>query len=177
MIDTIKGRIFAIILLLAGQTILFPLYAQQPVNTDAGVYPSADEFIQTSNEFVGEPVVTGGFVLKTDPLIIKVETTRGMYKVKITQDDLSPAKGDKVRVYGRLIAPNTIASIHSFVVPQGGLLYTWGISLFAGLWVLFRLIRHWTVDLSNLGFYHRKTPLSIWGVIYTIFPQRGDEDA
>ena len=175
MIETAKSRLFVIILLLACQAILFPMFAQQPVNSDVGVYANQDEFIQTPNQYIGEQVVTGGFVQQTNPLLIEVETTQGTHDVTITSAGLSPRKGDKVRVYGILTAPKTIESSNAFVVPQGGLWYTWSVSFFAGLWVLFRLIRYWTVDLSSLSFYSRETPLSIREIIHSI-PRQGGKD-
>lgn len=177
MIETARGRIILIALLLIGHTVLFPFYAQQPVNPKAGVYPDQDEFIENSDRYVGERVVTGGFVRQASPIVIEVETTQGTHNITVSGTNLSPSLGDKVRVYGTLTAPRTINSINAFVVPQGGLWYTWGISFLAGIWVLIRLIRHWRINLSRLSFSRRDTPLTARQAFVTIVSKGGDDNA
>lgn len=177
MNNTANGRLLLVVVLLIGHAMLFPLFAQQPVTPDAGVYADSDEFILTPNQYISEPVVTGGYVQQTTPIIIQAETSQGAYNITLTDTNLSPSTGDKVRTFGTLTAPKTVKSIYSFVVPQRGLWYTWGISFLAGIWVLARLIQHWTVNLSRLSFSRRDTPLTAREVGAMIESMRGDDDA
>lgn len=158
-------RVISILLLITGQALLCPLYAQQPANRDAGVYPAMETVFETPDQYRGTPVATGGFVTGTDPITISVETTRGSHAVTILGTELSPAVGDKIRVFGTLTGPRTIRSQHAFVVPQTGLWYTWSVSFLAGLWVLSRLLRHWRFEYARVRFCRRETPLSLQEVI------------
>lgn len=177
MIETARLRLFLILLVLAGHVILFPLYAQQPVNQDAGVFPGSDEFIESPEQYRGDSVVTGGIVQQTSPIVIEIETTQGTHTVTVTGITSTPSVGDKIRIYGTLTAPQTINSINAFVVPQAGLWYTWGISFFAGMWTLLRLIRHWRLNLSQLSFSRRDTPLTFRQAFATMTVKRGDDNA
>jgi hypothetical protein len=125
------------------------------------VLPTENKFIESANQFLGGPVVTSGIVQETTPLVIKVETNQGKHQVRITDSGLSPDPGHKVRVYGILTESRKIQALNVFIVPQSGLWHTWTISFVAGLWVLFRLVRHWTVDISALCIYRQESPLSI----------------
>nr|WP_283102357.1 hypothetical protein [Haloplanus sp. XH21] len=146
---------------MVGQVALFPAFAVQPVNEDAWVLPDEDEFVDDPQPYLGERVVTGGIVQATDPVVIRVGTTSGTHRVTITEAAITPARGDKVRVYGTLTEPTTIRAQSAFVVPPQGRWYAWGISFLAGLWVLGRLCRHWTVNRSTLGFEPRDDPLTV----------------
>jgi hypothetical protein len=174
---TARGRILAVALVLTGLALLCPVYAQQPVNPELGVYPEPDDFIASPEPFVGDAVTTDGFVQQVSPLVIEVETPHGASDVTITSSELRPEVGDKVRVFGTLTDPRTIRSHHAFVVPQGGLWYTWGVSFLAGLWVLGRLIRHWTVDVARLRFQRRDDSLSLRALLAAWRSRGGDRGA
>jgi hypothetical protein len=119
MLHTANGRIFVILLLLTGLAVLCPLYAQQPVNPELGVYPDDDEFGETPEQYIGDTVVIGGIVQQVSPLIIKIETTQGPREIMIVDTALRPEVGDKVRVFGILTATGTVRSLNGFVVPHG----------------------------------------------------------
>lgn len=177
VIDSARTRILIIVLLLAGQAALFPLYAQQPVNEDAWVLSGASVAIESPDRHLGQRVTTGGIVVDPSPLVIRVETDTGTHRISITDSGLDPERGDKVRVYGVVTGDRTIRAIHAFVVPRRGLWYTWTVSFIAGLWVLTRLIRHWTIDLATLSFRPRRTPLSIQALVHSHGPWGGEGDA
>ena len=177
MFRTARGRAGAVILLLAGLAVLCPLYATQPVNPEMGVYPDEEEFIQSPDPYLGDAVATGGDVQQVSPLVIEVETTQGKHDVTITDSELRPDVGDKVRVFGMLTDPRTIQSQYAFVVPPSGQWYAWTVSFLAGLWVLARLIAHWTVDISQLSFQRRSEPLSTRTLLTAWGSTDGDRDA
>lgn len=161
MLDSRSARLGLVLLLLVAQAALFPLHATQPVNEDAWVLAGEEEFVVSPEQYVGDRVDTGGVVQSLDPLVIRVEALGGTHPVTITDTTLDPEVGDKVRAAGVLTAPGTIRATNAFVVPERGRWYAWGISFLAGVWVLGRLIRHWTVDWATLGFEPRETPLSL----------------
>lgn len=161
MLETARARIMLICLLLLGQAALFPLYAVQPVNEDAWELADETEFLDDPDRYLDGPVESGGIVQDADPVVIRVDTTDRTERVTITAATIEPELGDKVRVYGTLVEPATIDAHTAFVVPQQGRWYAWGISFLAGLWVLARLIRHWTVEWSTLGFEPRTEPLTV----------------
>jgi hypothetical protein len=177
MLRTASGRAVAVAVLLAGLVLLCPLYAAQPVNPEAGVYLTGNEFTQSPAQYLGDAVVTQGSVQQTSPLVIKGETTHGTAEVTVIDSDLRPESGDKVRVFGTIPGPDTIQTVNGFVVPQSGLWYTWVVSFLAGLWVLGRLIRHWTVDVSRLRIRRRDSPLSLRTRLTAWRSHRGDQRA
>ncbi|MFC6874552.1 hypothetical protein [Halobellus marinus] len=156
------------------QMALFPVFAVQPVNPDAWVLPDEEEFLEAPQEYLGDRVETQGIVRETAPIVIHTRTTSGTHRVTILRTSIDPDRGDKIRVYGTPTAPNTIQATNAFVVPPRGRWYAWGISFLAGLWVLARLIRQWTVDRSTLGFQPREEPLSVTELIRT---DREESDA
>jgi hypothetical protein len=144
-----------------GHTVLFSWYAQQPVNPDAGVYPAKSAVVEHPEQYLGEQVAVEGIVRETEPIVIAVRASDRTARVTITSAAYAPEVGDKLQVYGTLIAPTTIESINGFAVRDSGLWYAWIISFLAGLWVLFRLIRHWKLDLNRLRFTRREDPLTL----------------
>jgi hypothetical protein len=161
MFDTAASRVLVVGLLLAGHMALMPLFATQPVNPSAGVFPTEDEFTTTPDSYLGETVTSGGIVQTTAPLRIEVHTPTGTDQITIVGTALTPEVGDNVRVQGTLVGPTTIRATRAFVVTQQGLWYTWSISFLAGLWVLARLVRHWTVDSQTLAFHPRDQVYSL----------------
>jgi hypothetical protein len=183
MFETARSRILLVLVLCAGQTLLFPLYAEQPVDRGSWVLPSGSDIIDNPDQHRGQEVVVGGFVEETDPIVARFQTRTGTHRITITGGEFDPKPGDKIRVHGTLVEtdPLTVDIIHAFVVPQAGLWYTWGISFIAGLWVLSRLVRHWRIDRSTLGFEPRETPLftrhTITSVLKTLDPRDSSTDA
>jgi hypothetical protein len=161
MLDTPRARIVIVCLLLFGHGLLFPLYAVQPVNEEAWVFADETEFLDDPDRYLNDPVVSGGIVQDTDPIVIRVKTTGGTNLVTVTDTTITPKVGDKLRVFGTLIGPSTINAQNAFVVPQQGRWYAWGISFLAGIWVLTRLLRHWRVEWSTLGFEVRTELLTV----------------
>lgn len=178
MIETARFRLLLVAILLVGQCMLFPLYAQQPVNSEVWVLPGTEDFIEDPNRFLGNRVVSEGFVQTTDPMVIEATADGARYAVTLERNDFSSSIGDKVRVYGELTGPRTIRVLNGFAVPPGGLWYTWIVSLLAGIWVLGRLIRHWRVDIRTPGFRPSEHIESIREILRRVrTKKRGDSDA
>jgi hypothetical protein len=168
MIDTARGRIAVVLLVLAVHILLFPVYAAQPVNPDAGVFPGNDDVIETPDRYVGDRVTVSGDVRQTEPLTISVDAKGDTIRVTITDADASPASGDFLRVYGFLEGPQEISAIETLVVPSSGRWYAWTVSALAGLWVLARLLAHWRVDTDTLAFEPRDRARSLLGTLRSL---------
>jgi len=138
MIDSASGRILAVWVLLCALAGLAVLHGTQPTNPDAGVYPDTEELVTDPDRYVGERVTAYGVV----------------------DADVDAEPGDRFRVYGVLEAPGRVRAIEAFTVPPRGLWYAIGISFLAGLWVLARLVAHWTVDPRRLALHPRERPLT-----------------
>jgi len=162
MIETAPKRAAAIAVLLLVQCAFFPLYASQPVNPSAGVYPGPEEFLPSPDEYTGRQVVVTGFVRDISPVELAVGTSSGPKRLVVTGISRELAAGDKVRVQGTLIAPATVDASTTVVVGQRSRLLTWGVSLIAALWVLGRLVRDWRIEWgSGAAFVPRETPRSV----------------
>lgn len=165
MLDSTRGRVLAVCCLLAVQASLFPLYAQQPIDPAAHVYPEGPDVADDPSQYVGDRVSLTGVVAGTEPLVVRVETADGAMTVRVVDHALSPERGDKIRVFGTLTATDELSATDGFVVPPRGRWYAWGISFVAGLWVLVRLVAHWRVRPATLGFSPRETPATVRGLI------------
>ena len=177
MIDTRRARIVAVAVLLAAHVALFPAFAAQPVNQDAGVLPGEEEFLNSPDQYLGTQIETGGIVVEQSPLTIRVETTRRTEELHVRGLETTPEPDDKIRVAGTLREPTIIEAQRGFVVPQRGRWYAWGISFLAGLWVLARLVRHWRVEYATLGFVPRHRSLTIRDIAWWTREDEGGDDA
>lgn len=177
MLDSKGVRIGLVCLLFVAQAALFPLYATQPVNERAGMLPNEEEIVENPDRYIGQRVEVTGIVETVAPLVVRVEAAGETHEITITDTSLNPAVGDKIRLTGTLRTPRTIRAANGFVVPERGRWYAWGISFLAGLWVLGRLIRHWTINRAMLGFEPRGAPLSLKDMGRTDGTEEGSRDA
>jgi len=160
MIDSASGRILAVWVLLCALAGLAVLHGTQPTNPDAGVYPDTEELVTDPDRYVGERVTAYGVVRDTDPLVAVLEHGDRAVAYEVVDADVDAEPGDRFRVYGVLEAPGRVRAIEAFTVPPRGLWYAIGISFLAGLWVLARLVAHWTVDPRRLALHPRERPLT-----------------
>lgn len=168
VIETANGRILVVALLLASHSVLFSMYAQQPVNPEAGVYPGGSTVVENPDRYLGKHVVMEGIVQEPSPTVIAVHTSDGTTMITVTGTGFTPETGDKLRVFGTLSDPGTVESESGFAVPERGFWYTWSISFLAGLWVLVRLLRHWKLDVSHMRFSRRDRPLTLREIKSTV---------
>jgi hypothetical protein len=68
-------------------------------------------------------------------------------------------------VFGVVSPDRTIGAENAFVVPAVGPLYARGISFLAGLWVLFRVVRRFRFDRTELGLVRRERPLPVRSLV------------
>jgi len=156
MIDSTTSRILAVGLLLCGLAGLSALHAVQPTNPEAGMYPQSEELVMEPDRYVGERVTAYGIVRDTDPLVAVVEYGDRDVPYEVVGADVDARPGDRLRVHGVLDAPGRIRAIEAFAVPPQGLWYAFGSSFLAGLWVLGRLVAHWTLDPRRLALSPRE---------------------
>lgn len=159
MLDSPRGRLAALSVLLAVLFGLLVWYGSLGPAPALGNYPSEEHFGPHPDRYVGDRVATTGRVVATDPVRIEVRygaDRRATYAV--TGLDGSVAPGRRLRVFGRLVDPETVEAENAFTVPDSGLWYAWGISFFAGLWTLSRIVRHWRIDREGIALVARERP-------------------
>lgn len=152
-----RFRLLLVLFLVGGHVVLGSLYAQQPVNPQAGVYPGSAEITTVPERYIGDHIVVSGFVQQTSPLVVQIQTHSQQYTITVTGErTFSATRGDIVRAFGVLETPHRARIIRGFVVSSENRLYARTISFIAGLWVLIRLVRQWRVDYSTLAFTPRQ---------------------
>lgn len=156
MFDTARARILVVVVLLSAQAALVPLYATQPVNPEMGVFPTEEDFVWSEEVYIDEEVTTAGVVQSTEPLVVRGRTGERSYRVVVTDSGSSAGVGDTVWVFGVLNKPHNINPIDVHTIPRSGYWYSLSISFVAGLWVLFRLSRHWRFDTDTLSVQPRE---------------------
>lgn len=114
-------------------------------------FVTADEMAASQESNVGEEAVVYGQVTETDPVVIRTELDDGRVVTYRTADvDRQVAVGEYLEVYGVVGAQQSILARGTVVRGEREHWYTYGVSFVAGLVVLGRMVRDWTVDLERL---------------------------
>lgn len=129
--------------------------------------PNADHIASGGDAYVGELVQVSGTVVRTDPVVIAAEYeywtgTRyrtGVLEFTVTGLERTVSPGQHLQVYGVLAEARTVEASNAVVVPARNILFMYGVSALAGVWVLLRLVRGWTVDRGTLAIEPRPEPL------------------
>ena len=129
--------------------------------------PMTDHIAADGDAYVGESVQVSGTVVRTDPVVVAAEYehwtgTRyrtGVLEFTVTGLERTVSTGQHLQVYGTLTSEGTVNAESSVVVPARNILFMYGVSALAGVWVLARLVRGWTVDWETLAIERRPTPL------------------
>jgi hypothetical protein len=156
-----RGRRIVIVLLL-----LFTLSAllvvggiDRPPAPELGVYPGADDIAQQPEEYQNQQVSFVGQIVSTDPVTVRAEyeTDTGIESIRVELTDIETPvdRDDRLQVFGVLTTPRIVRTTNVVVAPQTGLWYAWITSFVAGLWVLARILRHWTLDIEIGAFLPR----------------------
>lgn len=152
MFDSVPARALAVVLLLAGIAGLCVWHGTLAPNAAVGAYPDEGDFLATPDAYLGDLVTVGGTVVDTDPLTIEVEGATGeRVSIRVTGVDDAVTDGSDLRVFGTLTDERTVDARNSFTVPRTGYWYTYSVSFLSGLWVLWRIVRHWRYDPSVAG--------------------------
>jgi hypothetical protein len=88
-------------------------------------------------------------VVSTDPLVIGREFGYREFRVRVVGIELDAEPGDTVEVFGVVEEDATIRATDGFVVPEGSTTYAYVVSGLAGLWVLGRIVRGWTLSVKR----------------------------
>jgi len=115
-------------------------------------FKTADEIAADQQSAVGEEAVVYGQVVELDPVVIRTELDDGeKVTYRTTGVDRQVAVGEFLEVYGVVETHQTILARGTVVRGEREHWYTYGVSFVAGLVVLGRIVRDWTVDLDRLA--------------------------
>lgn len=120
----------------------------------AGAFPTGDTLTTDYSAYVGSEVVVTGPAVERDPLVVATGPERSL-ELRVVGYDGQPERGTRLRLHGTALGGKRLQVSSGFAVPDRGLWYTWGISFLAGLWVLTRLLREWTIDQDTLSIVPR----------------------
>jgi hypothetical protein len=117
------------------------------------LYPNEYALTLDYDAYVGERAEVRAEVVSTDPLVIERGFLYQDFRARVVGLDLDASPGDTVEVFGVVEEDATIRAIDGFVVPEGSNTYAYVVSGLAGLWVLGRIVRGWTLstERGNVG--------------------------
>lgn len=119
-------------------------------------YPKSGELYNDYQSYLNERVKVTGWVVSTDPVVIKTwDGQGGDYLLTITGAHMPVETGTRISVFGVVKTQDTVEAHRIVKYPQYGVIYTRLISFLAGVWVAIRALRHWTFDLDRFGIVRR----------------------
>lgn len=156
-----------------------------PLDPRLGQTPTADHLASAPDASVGQYVQVTGTVVRTDPVIVTAEYEywsgdryrTGQLEVTVTGLTTTVTPGQTLQVYGVVQPDGTIDATTSVVIPPANRQYMYGISALAGLWVLARLVRDWTVAWDTLAIEQRSEPLATLASLRTRIRPEDTTDA
>jgi hypothetical protein len=147
MSDERHRRITVVLVLLSATVGCLIWFGATPVAPQAGVFADNDEVMTDYTTHLNSRVVVSGQVIDTDPLTIRAKSDIGdTIDLRVSNADSPPTEGDVLSVYGTLRQDQQIVAINTVVKPAGNYWRTRVLSALAGLWVLWRGLRHWKPD-------------------------------
>lgn len=168
MLDSRAGRLAAVAALLVALLALAVRYGAATVRPapELAFYPAEDHLAADYGAYVGQRVQVSGIVVGVDPVVIVAEYETwagGRYRagelhLTITNYAGSVAPGDRLQVFGTARPERTVRAERTVAVPGANYRYMYGVSFLAGLWVLARLVRGWTVSWDDLAIRPRAEP-------------------
>lgn len=161
MLDSVKSRTIIVAILLVILLSLFIWYGSLSPAPEKDRFPGNDELVEDYDKYKGEKVEVGGEVIKTDPMMIEVESGDRTIELEITDLQERPDKGDRLTVFGTAGENNTVYSENALIRPSWRFVYMYGISIIAAVWIGLRLVGHWRFYRENLSFESRERPLTI----------------
>lgn len=171
MLDSRASRLVAVAALLAA---LFALAVRFGAATahpapELGFYPGEDQLARDYGAYVGQRVQVSGTVVRVDPVVVAAEYETwvggryrtGVLRLTVANYGGSVAPGDTLQIFGTAGPDRTIRARSTVAVPGANFRYMYGVSFLAGLWVLARLVRGWTVSWTDLAVRPRTAPLAV----------------
>jgi hypothetical protein len=175
MIESRASRIAILCVLFAVLAVLLFWYGvPTPPDPQLGQVPTADHLATDADAYVGQPVQVTGTVVGTDPVVVETgyehwsedRYRTGTLEITVTGLATDATPGQTLQVYGTLRDGRTIDATNSSVRSAGSRTFMYGISALAGVWVLARLVRGWTVDWDTLAIEQRPEPLAPLARLY-----------
>lgn len=165
----------ALLALLVGLAVWYGSLAPNPA---MGAYPGDDDLAADYDRYVGEHVTVGGRVVATDPVVMHARVdAQTTLELTITDTPGGVAVGDHVRVFGVVEPGATIRAIRVIAQPPTRVWYAYTVSFLAGLWVLGRLVRDWTIDRGAWGIARREPPTSFRALARSVSRGGPEKDA
>lgn len=185
MLETRAQRVVVLVLLLGVYVGLMLWFGTVQPDPRLGYYAGNDEVVVDADSYVGEPVQVSGTVVETDPVVIFVEYDTwdgnryrsGGARFQVTGAVESMTRGQAVQIYGTVQPDGTIRALRSVVVPVHDFLYMYTVSFLAGLWVLARIARGWTVVPSEFALRRRSRPIRVVDAVRRRVRAEGSADA
>ena len=152
MLTSPRGRAAALVVLGAALAGLLVWYGSMGVAPGETSYPGTEALGADYDRYVGQQVELYGTVVETDPLVIESTYGDGRRTRYVLEGvDRPVGEGDRVGAFGVAREGRRIEVENAVVVPSWGLPYTYGVSFLAGVWVLWRIVRDWALDRTELG--------------------------
>jgi hypothetical protein len=134
---------------LAAQVGLLVWAGTMPVAPGAHVYPTEYDLATDYDRFLGQRAEVSGEVVATDPLVVRRVDGSVDVRLTVRGTDVAAERGDRIRAFGVVEPNHTVRATTAYAVPQGRQRYAWTVSFLAGLWVLARIVRHWSPDTDG----------------------------
>lgn len=156
MLRSPRARAVLVLLVLGAQFGLLVWHGTLAPAPEVGDYPNSADLVADYDRYAGDRVAVSGAVVATGPVVVELRSGGDSRRLTVRELSVPVERGDRLRVYGVADPDGTVRAINAFTVPRWGLWYTYAVSFLAGLWVLARLGRHWTVDRTALGLAPRE---------------------
>jgi hypothetical protein len=185
MLETRVQRVVAVALLLTALAGLTVQFGALDPNPRLGHYPTGDHIAADYERYVDEQVRVSGTVASVDPLVLAVayearvggEYRTGTAEFRVDGVSKRVTPGQLLSVYGTAERDRTISATDAVVVPARNQLYMYAVSFIAGLWVLARIARGWTVAWDEFALRRRSQPLPVADVVMQHFRTGEPTDA
>lgn len=150
---TPRGRRLLALGLLVGLLVgLSVWYGTLAPNAADGRFPGPEAIAVDGGTDIGDRVTVWGTVVATDPVVIETEPRGEPVRFTLTGEPIAGATlGTEVGAHGTLQSADRITVERALFQEAWELRYLYVISFLAGLWVLARFLRGWTVDFATLS--------------------------
>jgi len=185
MLETRTERAIAVVVLLGALVALALRFGTVQPNPRLGYFPTGDHLAVAYDGYVGERVQVSGTVARVDPVVLTVDYAgwvdgryrTGTSRLRVVGLDRPVAEGQALQVYGVVRPDRTIRAAASVVAPVGNQVYMYVVSFLAGLWVLARLVRGWTVAWDEFALRRRPRPVPVAEAVAERLRTGGSDDA